>query len=103
MMAGFQAMQMGQQFNVAKAVTLAAEKLGIGDTISELFVDPEFQQKMQMMLAMGPQNPGKASAAGAAQNNGNPAARPINTPQQDFNADAQNVAADAQSTNQGAF
>ena len=71
----------------------------------DIFVDPEWQQKMEIMLMLGPQNPGKAgsgnSPTGAQQNKGNPQARPIPTPTQDFNQQSQSAAAVAQSTNQG--
>ena len=99
------AMQTGQQFNVQKAATQVAFELGIQDTAEEIFNDPEWQQKMQVMLMLGPQNPGKAgsgnSPAGAQQNGGNPMARPVATPQQDFNQQSQSSAAMSQSVNQG--
>jgi len=99
------ALQMGQQFNIQKAATQVAFELGIQDVAEEVFNDPEWQQKMQIFMMLGPQNPGKAgsgnSPAGAQQNKGNPQARPITTPQQDFNQQSQQSAAMSQSVNQG--
>jgi len=98
-------MQIGQQFNINKYLSQIAFEMGIEDIVEDLFVDPEWQQKMQIMMMLGPQNPGKAgsgnSPAGAQQNKGNPQARPIATPKQDFNQQSQASAALAQSVNQG--
>ena len=99
-------MQIGQQFNIQRAATKIAEDMGIEDIAQDIFSDPEWEQKMQVMAMMGPQNPGKAggggnSLAGAQQNGGNPQARPVSTPRQDFNQQAQSSAAEAQSVNQG--
>ena len=100
-------MQMGQQFNLNRYLTQIAFELGISDVVEDLFNDPEWQQKMEIMMMLGPQNPGKAgsgsSVAGAQQNKGNPMARPIATPGQEFNQQSQETAALAQSVNQGAF
>ncbi len=98
-------MQMGVQFNVQRYLSQIAFEMGIEDIIQDIFVDPEWQQKMEVMMMLGPQNSGKAesgnSPAGAAQNKGNPMARPIPTPQQDFNMQSQSSAAVTQSVNQG--
>jgi len=98
-------MQMGQQFNIQRYLTQIAFEMGIQDIVEDMFDDPEFQQKMMLMMQLGPQNPGKAgnSIAGATQNGGNPQARPITTPGQDFNQQSQQSAAIAQSTNEGVY
>ena len=101
------AMQMGVQFNVERYLTQIAFEMGISDIIEDIFVDPEWQQKMEIMLTLGPQNPGKASSgnsvAGSQQNKGNPQAKPIATPQQDFNANSQQTAAIGQSMSEGVY
>ena len=104
------AMNTGVQFNPAKAATLAAEEMGILDEIGDVFVDPDFVQKMQMKMLMGPQNAGKAgggeggsSSAGILQNGGPPSNVPVSSSIQDANANSQAVAAEGQSAMQGAF
>lgn len=102
-------MQIGQQFNISRYLTQIATEMGIEDIVQDMFEDPEWDQKMQVMMMLGPQNSGKAeggggsggSPAGAAQNGGNAMARPVSTPGQDFNQQAQSSAAVAQSVNQG--
>lgn len=98
-------MQMGQPFNLQRYLTRIAFEMGISEIAEEIFDDPEWQQKMEIMLMMGPQNPGKAgtggSVAGAAQNGGNASARPIPTVGQEFNQNSQQSAAIAQSINNG--
>ena len=99
-------MQMGQQFNITKYLSQIAFEMGIQDIVEDIFVDPEWQMKMEIMTSLGPQNSGKAggnSVAGAKQNGGNPMARPITTPGQDFNQQSQETAAMGQSMNQGNF
>ncbi len=99
------AMQMGVQFNVQRYLSQIAFEMGIQDIIEDIFHDPEWQSKMEIMMSLGPQNPGKAgsgnSPAGAQQNGGNPMARPIATPQQDFRQQSQESAGLAQSVNYG--
>jgi hypothetical protein len=98
-------MQIGQQFNIAKYLNQIAFEMGIQDIVEDMFNDPEWQQKMEIMMLLGPQNPGKAggggSIAGAAQNKGNAMARPISMPGQEFNQQVQSTAAIGQSMNQG--
>lgn len=97
-------MQIGQPFNINRYLTQIAFEMGISDIVEDMFNDPEFEQKMAIMMQLGPQNPGKAgggSIAGATQNNGNPMARPVTTPGQDFNQQSQSTAAISQSVNQG--
>lgn len=101
-------MQMGQQFNLAEYYTRIAEEWGIGDWVQDLFVDPMFQQKMQIHMMMGPKNPGKAKSEGggikgAIQNQGSPAAMPVASPATEFNQGSQQVAAEGQSMNQGVY
>ena len=99
-------MQIGQPFNLQRYYTQVAFDMGIQEIVEDLLDDPEFQQKLGIMMLLGPQNPGKAqtgsSIEGAKQNKGNPQARPILTPQQDFNTQSQESAAMAQSINYGA-
>ena len=98
-------MQIGQQFNIQRYLSQVAFEMGIEDVAEDMFDDPEWDQKMAVMMMLGPQNPGKAgsggSPAGAAQNKGNAMARPVSTPTQDFNQQSQASAAEAQSINQG--
>jgi hypothetical protein len=101
--------QMGVEFNLPKYLTNAAEEMGIADLVAGIFNDPDFQKKMQMMMQQAGLDPGKAgkasgaSPAGALQNNGNAQAVPINTPEQDFNQQAQAGANQAQSEIAGGF
>jgi len=104
------AMNTGVQFNPAKAATLAAEEMGVLDEIGDVFIDPDFIQKMKMKMLMGPQGAGKAgggeggsSSAGIIQNGGLPSNVPVPSPTQDANANSQAVAAEGQSVIQGAF
>ncbi len=100
------AMQMGQQFNLQRAITDLARQQGILDEVEDWFDDPEYAQKMQIMMAMGPQNPGKASANGPGsteQNGGSPITRNVPGPAEQFNQNAQVGANDAQSINQGSY
>ena len=96
-------MQVGQPFNIPMYLTKIATEWDILEDVDEMFNDPAFVQKLAMYLSMGSKDTGQAStsASGAAQNKGNPQARTVQTPQQDFNQQAQNVAAVAQSNNQG--
>lgn len=94
------AAQMGIEFNIRKAVTDLANELGIIEDVQDWFDDPEFEQKMMMIMKMGPQNAGKAgqaSAEGVMQNGGFPMQRNIMTPGQEQNQGAQVIAGEAQS------
>lgn len=100
------AMQMGVQFNVQRYLTQIAFEMGVQDIVEDIFVDPEWQQKMEIMQSLGPQNSGKAggnSVEGTKQNKGNPMARPVPTPGQDFNQQSQETAAMGQSMNEGVY
>jgi len=98
-------MQMGQQFNVMRYLTQIAFEMGISEIVEDMFEDPEFTQKMQFMLELGPQGAGKAGASvgGTAQNGGSPTQRTVMSPSQEFNQQSQSTAAIGQSVNQGAL
>jgi len=98
-------MSIGQPFNAVAYLTKIANEWDILEDVAEMFVDPMFQQKMNLYLSIGVKDPGQAGTSdpGGAQNKGNPNARPVNSPQQDFNQQTQSVAAIAQSANQGAI
>ena len=104
-------MQIGQPFNLAAFLTLISEEMGIGDWVQDLFYDPEFQQKMQMYLAMGAQNAGKATEGGGSQmstkgilqNHGFPGQTNIPGADTINNQSAQMGANDSQSANQGVY
>jgi len=93
------AMQLGVQYNVPRALMQAAEEMGIDDVMVEVFEDPTFQQRMQWFAQQGPKDAGKGQASIGAirQNGGLASARPIATPQQEFNQNAQQTAAVGQS------
>jgi len=93
------AMQQGIAFNVPRALMQLAEEQGIEDIMLEVFEDPTFQQRMQFFQQQGPKNAGKGQASmGAIQQNGGLAsARPMTSPTQDFNSNAQQTAGVAQS------
>lgn len=117
MTAAMSSMQMGVPFNVQRAITDLASELDVIDTVQDWFNDPEFAQKMQIMAAMGPQNAGKAgtssggggggegtnSLKGILQNGQSPVVRNIATPNQEFNQQSQETAAESQSANQGSY
>jgi len=104
MNAAMVAMQMGQPCNPTRILTDIATELGIIEDVMDWFDDPGFQQKLKIMAAMGPQNAGKAQGPGTGKTDQpNPLARPIATPQQEFNQDSQMGAADSQSSNQGVY
>jgi hypothetical protein len=93
----------GIQFNLQKYLTNAAEELGIGDFMADVFNDPEFQKRIAVMMQM---NPGKAQITtpkAVQQNGGFPMARSILTEQQEQNQFAQQTAGEAQSNNQGVY
>jgi hypothetical protein len=55
------AMNMGVAFNIQAALTAIAEEQGILDDIQDWFDDPQFMQRMQLVMAMNPQPAGKAT------------------------------------------
>ena len=100
-MSAQQAMQMGVPFNLQKTLILIGNEMGIGDWVTEIFNDPEYEDKLMLMMMLGPQNPGQKgnglTPAGVQQNGGNPLQTNVATPGQEFNQQAQMGAADAQS------
>jgi hypothetical protein len=95
-------MAVGQPFNIQSYLSRIAEEWGIVDLVEDLFDDPEFQQRMQMMLAMGPQNPGKAGGGmNTTQNGGFPIQRDVGP--QNFNQQAQAGANAGQSEMRGGY
>lgn len=90
-------MQMGIQFNLSRALMQAAEEMGISEAVQEIFEDPTFAQRMQVMQQMMPMNEGKGSMAGIIQNKGFAGKRDVMTPQQDRNQMRQMGGAEAQS------
>lgn len=94
-------MQMGTPFNFPKYVTKIAEEMGLEDFVSEFFEDPEFQQKMQIMMMLGPKGQQKKpnkqmSNAGTTQNGGAPMQQNINSQTQQTNQNRQMGAAESQ-------
>lgn len=99
-------MQMGQPFNLQRHLTNIAEELGLGIEMQEIFDDPEFERRLQLMIALGPQNSGKAgglSPEGVQQQGGFPMKRDVLSPGQEQNQAAQQTAAASQSANQGIY
>ena len=56
------AMQIGIPFNVQEAITDLAEEQGILDDVQDWFDDPQFMQRIQLVMAMNPQPAGKAQS-----------------------------------------
>lgn len=84
MNAGMVAMQMGREFNVETALTDIANEQGIFEEVQDWFVDPKFQQRIKLMMAMGPQPAGKAQPAQAGDGTrGIPQQTKIQTPFQE--------------------
>jgi len=110
------AMQLGVPFNLQKVITMAAEDLGIGDDIQEIFIDPEFQQKLETYLIMQSAGGGGGAGAGSTgstrkagpqagimQNGGYPSQTNIPSPQTDIRSAAQSGADVSQQANQGVY
>ncbi len=99
------AIQMGVPFNVQKAITDIAKELDLTEHVQDWFNDPQFEQKMKIMLALGPQNAGKASTGSTAtgQNSGGISVPKLMSPTQEVNQQSQMGAAESQSANQGAY
>ena len=111
-------MQMGMEFNLQRALTLAADELDIGDSMQEVFHDPEHQKKLEAYLMLhagggeggaGGGTPGSTrkagpmSSQGIMQNNGFPMKRDVAAPGQDANQTAQSGADMSQQANQGVY
>lgn len=100
------AVQMGVEFNVQKAVTDLADQLDVTDEVQDWFNDPQFQQRIELMMQLGPQNAGKAepvSGQGIRQNGGYPGAKKIAGPQTESRQNAQEGANQSQEANQGVY
>lgn len=106
-MSASQAMQMGVPFNLQKTMILIGNEMGIGDWVTEIFNDPDYENKLMLMMMLGPQNSGKGGSpltpAGVAQNGGNPLQQSVATPEQEFNQQAQEGANMAQGGMVGAI
>jgi hypothetical protein len=92
--------QMGIEFNIKRAATMIAEELDISDITVEMFNDPEFQQRLEKMLEMGPQDQGKANAMNpraVSTQGGFPMSRNVQTPKQESRGKAQESAGISQS------
>ena len=99
-------MQMGRPFNLESYLSRVAKELGIFEDVQDLFVDELFAQRLQLMMAMGPQNQGKANAntqEGVQQNKGFPMKRNIPGAQEIANKFAQEGANESQAANQGVW
>jgi hypothetical protein len=99
-------MSMGQQFNLQRYLTRVSGELGIGDWVEDLFQDPEFEQKMQIYLSMGPQSNGKAipgQSMDTMQNGGFPVQQNVMRPEQDNNQLAQEGANQGQQNFEGNY
>lgn len=106
MSAAIQALQMGVEFNVTRALMQAAEEMGISDMMVEIFNDPDFQRRMQIYERLGPKKGGKGGTGmnnpqAIQQQGGFPRQQPIPGPETQFNQQAQQTAGMAQSANRG--
>lgn len=92
-------MQMGIPFNLQRFLTNLAEELDFSDFMTDVFNDPEFQQKLEIMLQMGPQNQGKASMnpTAVSQQGGFPMSRGVKSPGQENRSMSQETAGISQS------
>ena len=85
-------LQMGQPFNLVGYLTLIADELDITSEVQHLFNDPMFMQRVEFMMAMGPQEAGKGTAntaAGVKQNHGFPSKTKIKSLSGQVNSDRQ--------------
>ena len=112
-------MQLGIPFNLQKVITITSNEFEIGDEMQEIFVDPEFQQKLEtyiMMKTIGGGGSGGGAGAGStgstrkagpqagiAQNGGYPSQINIPSPQTDTRSAAQSGADLGQQANQGVY
>lgn len=91
-------LMMGVAFSFPRFCVRMAKEAGI-TWMDEVFMDPEFQMKAQMMMQAGPQfGPSKGQAGGGLQPNGQPgtAGKRQPTEGQEFNMGAQAGAAEGQ-------
>lgn len=104
--AATQAMQIGVPFNIQRAITTLAEELDVADEVQDWFEDPEFMNRIKLMMAMGPQNAGKAGMAspqGIRQQGGYPGQKKVSSPSREQNQGFQAGANESQSANQGVY
>lgn len=106
-------MQVGQQFNIMAYLTMVAENMEILDEIQDIFIDPQWQQKLAMVAAMSAKPDGNAtkkpgsgsgtagmSLPGIMQNGGSQMQTTIPTAGQQSNMDSQMGANPGQQMNQ---
>lgn len=60
------AMQMGQAFNVPRALSDIADKMGILEEVHDWFSDPDFQRKIELHQLLSPQGDMKAQQGGGS-------------------------------------
>jgi hypothetical protein len=75
--AASQTMQLGIPFNLQRAMTDLADNMDLADYVQDWFDDPEFLNRVQFMIQMGPQLDSKKvgiSPQGVRQNGGYPGA-----------------------------
>ncbi len=103
--AGTVAMKMGVPFNTMACLRDLADEQGLTADVMSWFDDPLFAERINLMMAMGPQNQGKAGQGGNSTiQNGQPGTvMSTNTPTEQFNQDAQNGANDFQSNMTGGY
>lgn len=104
--AGMQMIQLGQPFNIQKYLTRMGEELEIGEWVQDLFYDPEFEQKIAIMMALGPQNAGKGQVItpeAIQQNGGYPLQRNVASQETEQRQQSQETAGQAQSQNMGVY
>ncbi len=94
-------MQMGFPFNLVGCLRDLAEDQGLTADVMSWFDDPMFAERISLQLAMGKMNPGKAggdSGGGNTMQNGQPGqVMSVKSDSEQFNSDAQQGSAGAQS------
>jgi hypothetical protein len=99
--AAMMAMQMGFPFNIMGCLRDLADQQGLTADVMSWFDDPLFVERINLMLAMGKMNPGKAGGEGGnnTMQNGQPGqVMSTMNPDQQANSDAQAGANDSQSS-----
>jgi hypothetical protein len=84
--------QMGYPFDLPGYLTLMAEELDITAQVQYLFNDPNFAERLELVMSAGPQPTGKGnpnSAAGVRQNHGYPGKKKIKSLSGDTNSQRQ--------------
>lgn len=93
-------MQMGVKFNLQRFLTRVSEELDIDDLMVDVFDDPEFQERLEIMVQMGQGSPGKANAMNpqaVSQEKGSPMRQKVQSPMQENRSASQQTAGAAQS------